>query len=78
VGIIYVRDVLHILRNGELIKIPDLVCKAYCVGADKNVSDLLKDFQKTKIQIAIVTDLNGKTQGLVTLEDLVEEIVGEI
>ena len=78
VGIIYAKDVLHILRNGQLIKIPDLVCAAYCVPPSKNVDDLLKDFQRMKIQIAVVVDSNGKTQGLVTLEDLVEEIVGEI
>lgn len=78
VGIIYVRDVLHILRNAQLVKVPDLVSAAYCVPPDKRVNDLLKDFQKTKIQIALVTDKNGRTQGLVTLEDLLEEIVGEI
>ena len=78
VGIIYARDVLHILRNAQLVKIPDLVCAAYIVGPDKKVNDLLKDFQKMNIQIAIVADTEGKTRGLVTLEDLVEEIVGEI
>jgi putative hemolysin len=77
-GIIYVRDVLHIMRNAQLVKIPDLVCAAYIVGPDKKVNDLLKDFQRMKIQIAIIADKAGKTLGLVTLEDLVEEIVGEI
>ena len=78
VGIINVRDVLHILRNAQLIKIPDLVNAAYFVPPDKGINDLLKDFQKMNIHIAIVRDAKGIIQGLVTLEDLLEEIVGEI
>jgi len=78
VGIIYVRDVLHILRNSQLVKLPDLLSAPYCVAPDTRVNDLLKDFQKTKIQIAIVMAPDGKALGLVTLEDLLEEIVGEI
>lgn len=78
IGIIYVRDVLHILRDSQLVKIPDLLNAPYCVGPDKKVNELLMDFQKMNIHIAIVTDIKGKTLGLVTLEDLLEEIVGEI
>jgi len=78
VGLIYVRDVLHVLRNAELIKIADLVSSAYFVTPDERVNDLLKNFQKTDVQLAIVRDASGKTLGMVTIEDLLEEIVGEI
>ena len=78
VGIIFARDLLYILRNKDLIIIQDLVHPAYLVPAKKRVNELLRDFQKMRIQIAIVVDENNKTLGLVTLEDLIEEIVGEI
>jgi Mg2+/Co2+ transporter CorB len=77
-GIIYSRDLLHIWHSKGLIIIPDLVQPAYFVKTDKKVNEVLKDFQRMKIQIAIVTDENNKTLGMVTLEDLIEEIVGEI
>lgn len=78
VGIIFARDLLYILRNKNLIIIQDLIHPAYLVPAKKRVNELLRDFQKMRIQIAIVVDENNKTLGLVTLEDLIEEIVGEI
>jgi len=78
VGLIYVRDVLHVLRNSQLVIIPDLVSSPYFVAGDKRVNDLLKDFQRTDVQLAIVRDATGKTLGMVTIEDLLEEIVGEI
>ncbi|MFA5164746.1 MAG: hemolysin family protein [Candidatus Omnitrophota bacterium] len=88
VGIIYARDLLYIWQNKGLVIIPDLVHEPYFVQKDKRVNDLLKDFQRMKVQIAIVTDIpaansqtgaaSRKAIGLVTLEDLTEEIVGEI
>lgn len=78
IGIIYARDILHIWHNKGLVLIPDLVQPAYFVGRQKKVNEVLKDFQRMKVQIAIVIDENKKTLGLVTLEDLIEEIVGEI
>ncbi len=77
-GIIYARDLLHIWHSKGLVIIPDLVQPAYFVSKDKKVSELLRDFQRMKIQIAIAVDENKKALGLVTLEDLLEEIVGEI
>ncbi|MBI3990889.1 MAG: CBS domain-containing protein, partial [Candidatus Omnitrophica bacterium] len=77
-GIIYARDLLHIWRNKSLIVIPDLIHPAYYIRPGKKVNDLLADFQLKKIQIAIVVNDEGNTLGLVTLEDLTEEIVGEV
>ncbi|MDD5449867.1 MAG: CNNM domain-containing protein [Candidatus Omnitrophica bacterium] len=77
-GIIYARDLLHIWHNKGLVIIPDLVQPAYFVRQDKKVNEVLKDLQRMKIQIAIIVDEEKKTIGLVTLEDLIEEIVGEI
>lgn len=78
VGIIYIRDLLYILKQNNLIILHDLIHSAYFVPESKKVNELLIDFQRMKIQIAIVVDSNKKTVGLVTLEDLLEEIVGEI
>lgn len=78
IGIIYSRDLLYIMRNKTLVVLDDLIRQAYYVSAQKRVSELLREFQAKRIQIAIVVDKNKKTLGLVTLEDLIEEIVGEI
>lgn len=77
-GIIYARDLLYIWQNKGLVIIPDLLHPAYFVPENKRVSDLLKDFQRMRIQMAIVVDEKKQTAGLITLEDLTEEIVGEI
>ena len=79
VGILYVRDLLYIIKNSSLIRLGDLISAPYFVQGNKKVNELLKEFQARKIQIAIVRDeKTQKTIGLVTLEDLIEEIVGEL
>jgi len=78
VGIIYARDLLYILRDKGLFLLQDLVHEAYYVPGSMRVNELLRKFQADKLQIAIVTDGAKKTLGLITLEDLIEEIVGEI
>ena len=78
IGIIYARDILYMLRDKGLFILQDLVHRAYYVPATMRVNELLRKFQAEKIQIAIVVDENKKTLGLVTMEDLIEEIVGEI
>jgi len=77
-GIIYARDLLYILRDKGLFVLSDLVRKVYYTSGSLEVNELLKVFQKDKIQIAVVVDERKKTLGLVALEDLIEEIVGEI
>lgn len=78
IGVIYARDLLYILREKGLFVPADLVHRVTYVSQEVKVHELLQRFQKEKIQIAIVVDGHKKTLGLVTLEDLIEEIVGEI
>lgn len=78
IGIIYARDLLYIIRDKGLFVLPDLVQPAVYVPVDMRINEVLRKLQAEKIQIAIVTGANDLTQGLVTLEDLTEEIVGEI
>ncbi len=77
-GVIYARDLLVAWRHGGLFVLSDLVRPAYLIPESTRVAELLKEFQRLKIQIAMVTGPHGTTVGVVTLEDLLEEIVGEI
>jgi len=76
-GVVFVKDLIH-LSGDETRAIDSLLRPAYFVPETKNVADLLREFQRQRVQIAIVVDEYGGTAGLVTLEDLIEEIVGEI
>ncbi|MFH1442075.1 MAG: hemolysin family protein [Candidatus Omnitrophota bacterium] len=78
IGIVYANDLLYILKDKGLFLLHDLLHKPYFVRAGMRVNELLRIFQKDKIQMAIVLDEQKNTIGLVTLEDLMEEIVGEI
>ena len=78
VGIVYARDLLYILREKGLFLLPDLLHEVCFVPGSMRVNELLRRFQVEKMQIAIVVDKDKKALGLVTLEDLLEEIVGEI
>lgn len=77
-GVIFARDLLYVLRDKGLFLVQDLIQPAAFVPASFRVNELLRKFQTEKIQIAIVVDEKNKALGLVTLEDLMEEIVGEI
>jgi putative hemolysin len=79
VGILVVKDLLPYMRGRrEIPMLLDLVRKAYFVPESKMIGELLREFQKERIHMAIVVDEYGGTAGLVTLEDVIEEIVGEI
>ena len=77
-GILYIKDLLPYLDKGEDFKWQNLIRPAYFVPETKMIDDLLRDFQANKIHIAIVVDEFGGTSGIVTMEDIIEEIVGEI
>lgn len=77
-GILYIKDLLPYLDKGADFKWQNLIRPAYFVPETKMIDDLLRDFQANKIHIAIVVDEFGGTSGIVTMEDIIEEIVGEI
>ncbi|MHB1189769.1 MAG: hemolysin family protein, partial [Armatimonadota bacterium] len=79
VGIVHAKDLLRGLHeNGEKLTIRELMRPPYVIPENKMVDELLAEFKKSKIQMAIVVDEYGGTAGLVTIEDLLEEIVGDI
>jgi CBS domain containing-hemolysin-like protein len=79
IGILYAKDLLaHWREGGQIRPVKGLERQAYYVPETKPVSELLRELQERKIQIAMVVDEYGGVAGLVTIEDIVEEIVGEI
>jgi len=77
-GILYIKDLLPHIGNPDDFDWPNLLRKPFFVPENKKINDLLKEFQEKKIHLAIVVDEYGGTSGIVTLEDILEEIVGEI
>lgn len=77
-GILYVKDLLPYLDNPDDFKWQSLIREPFFVPENKKNDDLLKEFQHRKIHMAVVVDEFGGTSGIVTLEDVIEEIVGEI
>ena len=78
VGIVHVKDFFQAIRSGANRSIADLMREAYFVPDTKKVSELLREFQRRHLWMAIVVDEYGGVSGIVTVEDLLEEIVGEI
>ena len=77
-GVLYVKDLLPYIGEASDFEWQKLLRKPYFVHEHMMIDDLLKEFQKKKIHIAIVVDEYGATQGLISLEDILEEVVGEI
>jgi gliding motility-associated protein GldE len=77
-GILYIKDLIPHLNKGDNFRWQSLIRPAYFVPETKMIDDLLRDFQLNKVHIAIVVDEFGGTSGMVTMEDILEEIVGEI
>jgi CBS domain containing-hemolysin-like protein len=78
-GVFYVKDALRFLREGRLdVRVQEVMRPAYFVPETKKVDDLLREMQQRRVHLAIVVDEYGGTAGLVTIEDILEEIVGEI
>jgi len=78
-GILYIKDLLHYIKSPEDdFNIEKIVREVTFIPESKDISELLKMFQREKTHIAIVVDEYGGTSGMITLEDIIEEIVGEI
>ncbi len=78
IGMVFAKDILALLRNSEDFNLKDILRKPYFVSEENMIDDLLRSLQKRKMHIAVVLNEFGGTAGLVTLEDILEEIVGEI
>ena len=77
-GILYIKDLLPYLEKPDTFRWQSLIRPAYFVPETKKIDDLLEEFRTSKIHMAIVVDEFGGTSGLVTMEDILEEIVGDI
>ena len=79
VGLLYSKDLIRILRDGQAdVPLPSVLRPAHFVPETKPLDELLQELQQSKVHMAIVVDEYGGTAGIVTIEDVLEEIVGEI
>jgi len=78
IGIVYVKDLFKKMRSGQPYTIRDIVRPALVVPLTQKIETLLKEFQRTHQQIAIVKNEHGETAGIVTMEDIIEELIGDI
>ncbi|OUJ75399.1 hemolysin family protein [Hymenobacter crusticola] len=78
VGILYVKDLLQLIRRNESVELSKIMRPAYFVPETKKINRLLRQFQRKHMHIAIVSDEFGGVSGIVTIEDIIEELVGEI
>ena len=78
VGIVYTKDLLGLLEYRDLIILQDVIRPPYFVPETKKISQLMRELQQRKLHMAVVIDEFGGTEGIITMEDILEEIVGEI
>lgn len=77
-GVLYVKDLFKYIRSNKKIKVKDMLRKAYFVSENKPINQVFKELQVNKVQLAIVVDEYGGTAGIITMEDIIEELVGNI
>ncbi len=77
-GILFLKDILKFVSSGEKIEIKNILREAYFVPETKPIDEIFKELQTNKMQMAIVVDEYGGTSGLLTMEDILEELVGNI
>lgn len=77
-GILYIKDLLPYIQQNEKFAWQKLIRKAYLIPETKRLDSLLEEFQQRRVHMAIVIDEYGSTRGLITLEDIIEEIFGDI
>ena len=77
-GILFIKDILKALKTGQKINIREIMRDPYFVPESKEIDELFRELQKSKQQMAIVIDEYGGTAGLVTMEDIIEELMGNI
>lgn len=77
-GVVYVKDLLHVISAHQAWDISTVMRPSYFVPENKKIAELMAEFRMERVHMAVVVDEYGGTSGLVTLEDLIEEIVGEI
>ena len=77
-GILFVKDILKPLKDNKEINIKELMREPYFVPESKDIDELFKEMQQNKVQMAIAIDEYGGTAGLITMEDIIEELVGNI
>jgi len=78
IGILHVKDVLKALVNDKPFNIKELVRKPFFVPVSKHIDDLLRELKRKKVHIAVVVDEYGGVSGIVSMEDIIEEIIGDI
>jgi CBS domain containing-hemolysin-like protein len=78
IGVIYTKDLISMLEHRDLIVLQDILRPPFFVPSSIRISQLMRDLQEQKIHMAVVVDEFGGTEGIITMEDILEEIVGEI
>ncbi|MFC0185610.1 CBS domain-containing protein [Pseudarcicella hirudinis] len=77
-GILYIKDLLPHIDKDEHFEWKELLHQAFFIPESKKIDDLLYDFQEKRVHMAVVVNEYGETEGIVTMEDIIEEIVGDI
>jgi magnesium and cobalt transporter len=78
VGVLYVKDLIHLFAAHETVDMEKILRKAYFIPESKRIDSLLREFKRRHLHIAIAIDEYGGVSGIVTMEDIIEEIVGDI